>query len=76
MEDRTLEATTKRELADGALRSSSAPITATCACSSTLARGWSVCEVMVPPRTGAIERYDSVKAGGADARAEIDAPAA
>lgn len=64
MEDRTLEATTKRELADGALvifeRADHSHLRVFV---DRWREGWSVlCEVMVPPRTGAIERYDSVKA--------------
>ncbi len=63
MEDKTLEPVTKRELPDGALvifeRSDHSHLRVVV---ERWSEGWSVlCEVMVPPRTGAIPQVDAIR---------------
>lgn len=63
MEDKTLEAVTKRELPDGALVIFERPDHSHLRVFVDRWReGWSVlCEVMVPPRTGAIPRINAIR---------------
>jgi hypothetical protein len=64
MEDATLEPVVKRELPDGALVIFERPDHSHLRVFVDRWReGWSVlCEVMVPPRTGAIPQFDAIKA--------------